>query len=790
MQFSKLAEITNGQLIGQRSETSISKFTIDSRKCLGLSDEVFIAISGEQNNGHDFISEAHHKGVRQFIVEKSNAVPADSSGLLVSSSLAALQSIARYHREKFDYPIVGITGSNGKTTVKEWLYQFLITEKSVIKSPKSYNSQVGVPLSLIEMGNHDIGLFEAGISKVGEMTHLQNMISPTLGVFTNIGEAHSAGFTSIEQKIEQKAILFQDAKTVICCTDHKMLSSKLETILPGKLIRWSLNGNADYNYLIEENWCELKQSNVRFKLPFSNKQQVENLLHAITAAKVLGITDESINAAAERIKSIPMRLELKKAINGCHIVDDSYNFDLQGLEVAMDFAKDQNPNQTKTLIVSDIFQSTHSQKELSQRIHELATNKGFDRIIHIGAQLTIGAESFESTEGFLSNLPQFKNETILVKGARKFGFEKIVERLSDRKHGTLLEVNFEALRRNLNKYRSRLSSDCKLMVMVKANAYGCGLVEVAGLLEQERVDYLGVAYVDEAIVLRRRGISTPIMIMNPGEVDFSLFEEHQLEPEIFSLRVLNEYLESGSKAPVHLKLETGMNRLGFDEPSLEDLISIIRDNKVKVASIFTHFSSSDDSNEDSFTHSQAEKFKRLYEKLMQSLPNKPLIHAVNSAGLVHFPKYHFDMVRLGIGLYGFDPTGQLSLESPARLKTHISQIREVESDESIGYSRKGKSAKSTRIATIPIGYADGFLRIFGNGNASVHIHNRACPTIGNICMDMTMIDLGDLDASEGDEVVIFGKDQSLEKLAESADTIPYEILTNVSDRVKRVYVSD
>lgn len=791
MLFSELSKITNGKVLRLQEDTDITKFSIDSRKIVARNSTVFIAIRGEQNDGHEFITEVENLGISNFIIEDEKVAPTSGNVLLVRSGVEALQTIAQFHREHFDYPVIGITGSNGKTTVKEWLWEILTKEKKVVKNPKSYNSQVGVPLSILEMGAHDLGIFEAGISQVGEMERLAKIIQPHYGIFTNIGEAHSRGFDSQREKIQEKAKLFESAESVIVRFEHEDIREVLEA--KGiSTVTWSIeNEKADYLFLRDGGEFSLNNSSLRFILPFQNPNQVENALHAVVMALEIGISNDSIQSTMESLRPVPMRLELKKAINDCYVIDDTYNNDLFGLEVALDFLNEQNPHQEKVLILSDILQSSLSNAELSEKINSLVKAKGLVKCFHIGTQLNLNGSQFGTTDDFLNQLPDFENQTILVKGARSFAFEKIVERLENKTHGTILEINFEALRRNLNQYRSRLKPETKLMVMVKAFAYGSGLSEVASFLQNEAADYLGVAYVDEAIELRKKGITLPIMIMNPEETDFSLFEKYDLEAEIYSPEILKRFIKSGTDTSVHIKLETGMNRLGFTKRELPDLLSLLRENPLmKVSGIFTHFSSSDAPDEDPFTHQQASDFVEMVEKIVSALGYRPLVHSVNSPGMIRFPEYHFDMVRLGIGLYGFDPTDTLTLEPVSQLKTSISQIKNLKAGDTVGYSRMGKLNKDSTIAIIPIGYADGYLRVFGNGNGKIGIGNKLAPTVGNICMDMTMIDVTGLNVKTGDEVTIFGSSPTIQDLAKWSNTIPYEILTNVSERVKRIYVSE
>ena len=793
MLFSELEAVTNGTL-KLSDDRLIQRLSTDSRVLVGIPKEVFIAIRGKRD-GHDYVRSAWEKGVRNFILQKDLALP-NSNVLIVEDSLEAFQKIAKHHRERFDRQVIGITGSNGKTTVKEWLSTILSEKFFVAKSPKSYNSQIGVPLSLMELrDNHDVGVFEAGISTVGEMERLQEMILPTLGIFTNLGEAHDDGFKSSSQKLQEKLMLFLDSEKVIVRSDTTYFN-EIKKTLGDKVITWGLEGETDYSIVWERN--KIQVNSLEFQTSFNSLTQLENLTHAIVTSIHLGLKANEIQEGINQMKDVPMRLELKKGINGCYILDDSYNNDEAGLRVALDYFEAQNQHEKRTLILSDILHSGKTNDELYHQISQLLVSKGV-RLVGVGPQISTASghfpsESlfFESTEELLSSLPTFEDEMILVKGARDFALERVVNRLQEKNHGTVLEVNFEAIQHNLNEYRSQLGTDTKMMVMVKANAYGSGLLEVANFLQHQRVDRLAVAYVDEAIQLRRNGIHFPIMIMNPHIESFEEFERYDLEAEIFSISHLKRLLSDTDKHPkIHLKIDTGMHRLGFSEEQIPELAEMLKSNpSLKVEGIFTHFSSADMEEEDAFTVGQANIFERVYSELIEILGYCPTRHACNSAGIVRWPQYHFDMVRLGIGLYGFDPTTSLNLKHVSSLKTVISQVQEVKEGDTVGYARKGQITKSSRIGVLPIGYEDGYLRIFGNGKASVMVNGKLCPTIGNICMDMTMVDITHTDAKEGDEVIMFGSNPSIVDLSQWADTIPLEVLTNVSGRVKRIFVSE
>lgn len=794
MLFSQLQKITRGQ--SQVSEdVEITHFSTDTRTISGNRNEIFVAIHGKRD-GHTFIPAAISKGVRNFITEKEIDQP-NLNILQVKDSVQALQEIGAHHRARFDFPVVGITGSNGKTTVKEWLSTILSERFFVVKSPKSFNSQIGVPLSLLEIRKgHEVGVFEAGVSLTGEMERLGKIINPTVGIFTNLGEAHDDGFESREQKLNEKLKLFEGSQKVICRKDSPYFNL-IEAGLGEKVKSWSLSKDGDVQVRWEQRKIHVNDS--IYTTDFEIQTQLENLTHAIVAAGELGLNSYQIQYGIDLIQGVPMRLELKKGINGCYILDDSYNNDEAGLRVALDYLESHKQNTKRTLILSDILHSGKKDKDLYSDIADLLQSRSISRLIGVGSKIKASSDLFsqeslffDTTEELLRNLPSFSEEMIVVKGARNFELERIVQRLEEKSHGTVLEVNFEALLHNLNQYRALLKPTTKLMVMVKANAYGSGLLEVANFLQHQRVDMLGVAYVDEAIQLRKNGINIPIMIMNPHIESFEQFERYDLQAEIFSILHLKRLLKDTREHPkIHIKIDTGMHRLGFAPDQIDELLSLLKANpQVKVEGVFTHFSSSDIVDEDAFTINQAKLFDKAFKRIEAAIGYSPIRHVCNSPAMVRWPQYHYDMVRLGIGLHGFDPTGVLDLRNSSQLKTVISQIQNLKAGDTVGYSRMGKIERDSKIAILPIGYEDGYSRMFGNGNAFVETNRKLCPTVGNICMDMTMVDVTETDAKEGDEVVVFGENPTIKQLAKWARTIPYEILTNVSNRVKRVFISE
>ncbi len=804
MKWAELVEILDHhQAISPNQDAVIQKLSTNSRFAQEENKSLFLAIEGDQHDGHDFIEEMHLAGCRNFIVEKEIAVNSfiDSNFLIVGSSVKCLQQIATLHRQSFDVPVIGITGSNGKTTVKEWLSIILGQQQVITKSPKSYNSQIGVPLSIWQLSNRtEIGIFEAGISKDGEMERLERIIQPTIGIFTSLGQAHADGFTSTREKLMEKAKLFLNCNKLIYSSDNPMVAETLGTLYPKKSITWSkTDAVADYQYKVSSNSVKLLKENTAFSfsLPFDFEIWVDNALHVITAALELGYQMDDIQRGLQQLKPVEMRLQVKEGRNGTYIIDDTYNNDLQALEIALDFLRQQKQRSRKTVVISDLLQSGLPDEELYERVSELLRRHQVDRLIGVGEKIfnlpDFGGETefFKTTMDLLRQPPSFQDEMILVKGARPFELERFVKILQFKNHRTELRINFEALRYNLNQYRSFVEKNTKIMAMVKAFAYGGGSHEIANFLQFHGVDYLGVAYVDEGIGLRDHGINLPIMVMNPDQENLSLIFEYRLEPEIYSVQLLKQLISMQKPVSIHLKIETGMNRLGLDEKELKQVLNLLAQNpEVRVVGVFTHLSSSEDHNQDEFTEQQVSLFEKRIELIEKSIGYIPIRHVLNSSGIVRWKNYHFDMVRMGIGLYGFDATRTLNLRPVSTLVSRISQIKEVEKGETVGYNRKGVIKQKSKVATIEIGYADGLIRALGNGKGKINVKGTLCPIIGNICMDMTMIDVTGVNCSEGEMVKIFGDKPTVEEVASWAGTIPYEILTNVKARVQRVYHSE
>lgn len=813
----EISMVVNGRIIGTGS-MEFSQILTDSRKLNLSGTTLFVAIMGERHDGHAYLSDMYEKGVRSFIVSEKPtnlAVFKDAGFLLVSDTLEAFQQLVAYHRNKFSIPILGITGSNGKTIVKEWLSQCLEQSKNVVRSPKSYNSQIGVPLSVWNLNKStEIGVFEAGISQPGEMEKLAAIIQPTEGIFTNIGEAHQQNFNSLEEKVDEKCQLFKSCERIYYCADYILIHEKLQELSAQKSIKlfdWSfsnLNAHVKIEILTRSDSYTTIQFNtiatqLEFRIPFIDNASIENCIHVINYLFHKDYSKYLIQECVDNLENIAMRLEQVKGMNNCMLINDTYNSDINSLGIALDFLH-QQPFKKKTLILSDIQQSGMADKDLYKDVAHLIQQSDIDSFIGIGKNIMqyeseftfLKSEFYSNTHEFLSGdkVFSFKDEVILLKAARDFRFEQIVSRLSEKNHTTVLEINLNNLVHNLNFFRNLLSPDTRIMVMVKALAYGSGTYEIANLLQHEKVDYLGVAFTDEGIQLRQAGIDIPIMVMSPDIEDFSRLINYDLEPEVFSMSSLRSFSKAVERMqvtdyPIHLKLDTGMHRLGFMENDLEELIGFLKNKQtIQVKGIFSHLAASDSSEHDEFTQYQIRRFSSMYNRISDELNVHPLRHILNTAGIERFPEAHFEMVRLGIGLHGISTKSKLLPVST--LKTHIRQIKRITAGETIGYNRSGKAEQEMTIAIIPIGYADGLDRKFGNGNGQVIIDKQKASFIGDICMDMSMVDITNLTCSEGDEVILFGEELPITTLAKQIDTIPYEILTNVSSRVKRVYYKD
>jgi len=810
----EIKEVIFADAVLNNPEASIRTLTFDSRKLTDMEHALFFALKGRRD-GHVFLQEAYEQGIRNFVISDHSPVlnkKKDINIFLVKDALLALHQLTSWHREQFDYPVIAITGSNGKTIVKEWLYQLLAPEKNIIRSPKSYNSQIGVPLSVWEMNDeHSMAIFEAGVSHAGEMINLAQVIIPTIGLLTNIGEAHNEGFADREEKIKEKLLLFENTDLFIY--SPKYLEGYSGEIPGKKKFTWSWDEDADLR-LIDDEVLEDKYLFIRGKyqdrdvqcvVPFIDAASVENAVCCWATILALGYLPQDADIRLEKLHPIKMRLELKDGINNCSIIDDSYSSDISSLAIALDFLKQQNQHLKRSLILSDIPEAGLDSDSLYTRVAKLLKNKEVDRFIGVGTEISQHADKFDieksffsDTEGLLNHLEDLKlyNETILIKGARAFEFESISAALTKKVHETVLEINLNALEYNLNYYKSHLKKGVKIMVMVKAFSYGSGSFEIANILQFNKIDWLAVAYADEGVTLRKAGITLPIMVMNPDVMGFDVMVEHALEPEIYSFRVLRDFIEVLNRKnqeayPVHIKLDTGMHRLGFMPSEIDSLLHELKNcPAIKIQSTFSHLVASEDPQSDDFTRQQIALFTETTGKIEDAIGYNFLRHISNTSGISRLPEAQFDMVRLGIGLYGIDgafKNKKSPLQTVTTLKTSISQIKELQPGDTVGYNRKGLLPDGGKVATVKIGYADGYNRKLGNGNGKMLVNGVLVPTIGNICMDMCMLDITGIDVKEGDDVIVFNENIRVEDIAEQLETIPYELLTGISERVKRVY---
>ena len=840
----KVTTLIGARRIGE-ADAQIGWLLTDSRSLCFPEETLFFALRSARNDGHRYISDLYRRGVRNFVVESKGLQEtqpqgldgmADANFLVVPSPLAALQRLAERHRDEFDVPIVGITGSNGKTMVKEWLYQLLLPSQKIVRSPRSYNSQIGVPLSVWLLNEQtEVGIFEAGISQPGEMFALRDIIQPTIGVFTSLGAAHQENFRSMEEKCMEKLELMHDTQAMVYCSDNDTVSRCIRRMqYKGEKIAWSQcdeqaalfvkSTNISHSSLltphstfhIPPSTINLPQSTKItyiwqeeencFEIPFIDEASVENAITCAAVALYMGLSPSQLAERMPRLEPVAMRLEVKEGQRGCLLINDSYNSDINSLDIALDFMNRREAAK-KTLILSDIFQSGATPEALYTQVSELVVKRGIEKFIGIGPELSSQADKIQvADKQFFMDVPHFlssdafsglRNELILLKGARSFGFDQITEQLEQKVHETILEVNLNAVVDNLNYYRSFLKPETKMVCMIKADGYGAGAVEIAKTLQDQRVDYLAVAVADEGVTLRKAGITGNIMIMNPEMTAFKTMFDYDLEPEVYSFRLLDALVKAARKEgitgwPVHIKFDTGMHRLGFDP--VDDIFKLIdrlkHQNAIIPRSVFSHFVGSDSDGFDEFSARQFALFEEGSEKLQSAFSHHILRHMDNSAGIEHFPERQMDMCRLGLGLYGVDPRDNRILHTVSTLKTTILQLRHVPAGETVGYSRKGKIDRDSVIAAIPIGYADGLNRHLGNRHCYCLVNGQKAEYVGNICMDVAMIDVTDIPCMEGDQVEIFGEHLPVTVLSDALDTIPYEVFTGVSNRVKRVYFQD
>ncbi|MDF2187284.1 bifunctional UDP-N-acetylmuramoyl-tripeptide:D-alanyl-D-alanine ligase/alanine racemase [Paraflavitalea sp. CAU 1676] len=822
--------IVKGKLVQQHDNAFIEHLLIDSRKMIFPDTSLFFAMKGPRRDGHVFLPALYEKGVRNFVVsEDTDASKLSQANIIqVKDVLQALQLLAAHHRKQYSLPVIGITGSNGKTIVKEWLNQLLDDQYSIIRSPRSYNSQIGVPLSVWPMNDtHELGIFEAGISQSGEMDRLQKIIQPSIGVFTNIGEAHSEGFLNRRQKVNEKLRLFTHVKTLVYCKDAPEINEGVAALWQQfnkggqgsfEIFNWSTVTEATLQVLTvykEEGTTLItalyKEQTIAIKIPFTDDASVENAIHCWCVLLHLGVAAKAIAKKMLQLGPVAMRLELKKGMNNCSIINDSYSADLSSFNIALDFLAQQSQHDRKTVILSDILQSGRNEKELYKEVAQALAQRGIARLIGIGEKMIQHQAVFRlspipelvfypSVESFIHDFHHlsFRDETILLKGARVFELEQIDRLLEQKVHQTVLEIDLNALGHNLRQYQQLLQPTTKLMAMVKAFSYGSGSYEIANALQFHKVDYLAVAYADEGVELRRGGINLPIMVMNADPSTFDVLVQYNLEPDLYSpalLRSFEAFLKRQGirQFPVHIELETGMNRLGFSPEELDTVLEVLKGDLFIVKSVYSHLAASEDPQHDAYTRRQASIFHGMVEKLQQVITYPFLRHISNTAGIARHPDLQLDMVRLGIGLYGIDSanTHRLELKEVSTLIATIAQIKHLKAGDTVSYGRRGVVERDTLVATVRIGYADGYPRNLSNGVGKMWVNGKLAPVIGTVCMDMVMIDItGIPHVQEGDDVILFGKELPVGQVAHWAQTIPYEMLTGISQRVKRVYFEE
>ncbi len=808
-----IARVTNGSIVGDENR-EIAFFATDSRSLPRIKNVMFVAISGPHHNGNDFIENVYKQGIRNILTDETPAKPLeDVCYCVVKNSLEALQQISAYKRDQFKGTVIAITGSNGKTIVKEWLYQVLQRSYRVVRSPRSFNSQLGVPLSLWQLSSqYEIGIIEAGISKSGEMQKLENIIHPDIGILTNIGPAHRENFRSESQKLEEKLILFKNCRKLIYNKDLRVDGRHIQSFLKhmdAERIEWSSEGDAAYAFHILERkedstgiTLRRGEEDIVFDFPFHDKASLENGLNVIVCLLETGLEAKFVQEAIKNLEPVEMRLQSLKGLAGSVLLSDVYNSDLAGLGAALDVLDQQQEHKKKAVILSDVYQSGMETGELYKEVADLLAFRNIAKLFlvgnDIGSQKHVfpdSAEFYKDTDDFLRRFDtgEIASTAVLIKGARKFAFERITQKLQLKFHNTVLEININDLIFNLNYYRSLLHPDTKIMVMVKALSYGTGGSEIAGYLQHEKVDYLAVAYADEGIRLRKAGIHLPVMVMNSDETQFKAMLEYDLQPELYSRESYEAFVKlckfmGKTDHPVHLKFDTGMHRLGFGEADMDWLCSRLEKDELQIESIFTHLASSENAGHDAFTREQFARFDKMATRIQDVADYPLLLHVLNSSGIERFPEYQFGMVRIGIGLYGLGLSKDLIPVST--FKTRVTQVRNVAAGETVGYGRSGKLTRDSRIAVIPVGYADGIDMRLGNGNFAFHLNGKRVPTVGNICMDMTMLDVTDAEAAAGDEVELFGSKIPVREIAGQLDTIVYEVITGLPERVKRVYIKE
>lgn len=823
MQISEIADRLS--LPKPAFQREIKHLLTDSRSLESAYGNLFFAIPSSGNDGHRYIPELIEKGVKDFVV---NHIPdgyenhGDINWLVVPDTVKALQQIAA-RKEDFKGKILAITGSRGKTTLKEWIFQLMEPLEDIARSPRSYNSRIGVPLSLWGIKpTTSLAIIEAGISKAGEMEGLAQCINPDYVIITNIGDAHAEGFRSIKEKAREKLRLAEGNKVrrIIYSADSDVISGTVKELVEenrltkDRFLSWTMTGK-DADIRIEAVKTGKDETEIRykfrgrtdiFKAPLSSEADLENCANALAFMLDSGIENSVITERFSKLNHIGTRLNVTEGVNGCSVVLDQYTSDFSSLRPAIDFIRRRKtPSQTITLILSDLHHEDIASEDLYREIALLMSATGVRRFIGVGPVLKSHSNLFPKGSLFFADASEltstlspsdFSDEIVLIKGSPEFPLQSVAEMLETRKHETVLEVNLDSIIANYNYFRGNLEAGTGIVCMVKASGYGVGSYEIAKTLQDCGAAYLAVAVLDEGIELRRRGITMPIMVMNPKVVNYRSMFSNRLEPEIYSFEMLDDVIFEAKKNgikdyPIHIKLDTGMHRTGFLEDELPKLMEILNNTReVTAKSVFSHLATADCPDMDDYTEMQLSLFERYTQYMLTRYPKKILRHILNSAGILRFPAYHYDMARLGIGLYGANtlpPDMEKPLATVSTLRTVIIAIREYGPGTTIGYGRHGRIEKPSRIATIPIGYADGMNRHFGRGNVSVMVNGEWAPTIGNICMDACMIDVTGIDCAVGDSVEIFGRNAPLQRLADTLDTIPYEVLTSVSPRVKRVY---
>ena len=797
--------------------SEISALAFDSRQPLLPHKTLFFAIVTDKHDGHHFIAQLLEKGVRNFIITHPVAQfnHLEANFVQVSDAVKAMQQIAAAHRRTFTCPVVGVTGSNGKTIVKEWLSQMLVPEYCVVKNPNSYNSQIGVPLSVWQMSEqHSLAIFEAGISQPGEMGKLEAVIQPTIGILTNIGSAHDEFFSNHEEKLAEKLKLFSHCQCFIYNSDNQLIDNyiKRNPQFKSHAISWGRGEGNDYriDFVKETGFHTIVSLNHQLlEIPFTDAGSVENALHSAVLMLHLGYTFNQVNVRLANLSSVAMRMEIKEGIGNTVIINDTYSLDMNSLRIALDFVNAQKQADQRTLIISDFEQAgSFDDADYAQLCKDLK-ERGITKFIAVGPDFYAHQSAFDfkyqcfyqHTDDLLATLDpeSFQHEIILVKGARSYRFEKIVASLQFKTHQTVLDVNLPAIVHNLSYYKSLLKPETKMVAMVKAQSYGLGDAELINELVYHNVDYLAVAYVDEGVRLRRRNISMPVIVLGAEAHSFDALIHYNLEPEIFNFYYLQRLDDMLQQHPdiktfnIHIKLDTGMRRLGFDEADLVRLVDFIKKSKqLRVASVFSHLAAAEDPAEDDFTRKQIAVFDKMSSYIASQFEYPVLRHILNSAGISRFPEAQFDMVRLGIGLYGFSGVAadQAKLRNTLTLRTIITQIKTIPANDTIGYNRSYRTYADSQIAIIPIGYADGFPRELGNGIGKVLVAGTLVPVVGKICMDMCMIDVTGMQVCEGDEVVVYGDTHTVAQVASAIHRIPYELMTSISKRVQRIYVKD